>query len=164
MSRDDGYYAVTFRINSNGAGTWVLHTTFFGTTDLNVDCEMRYMQFEKKDHATPYTLTSRSSMLRNEAETIQPTTVSNVVLTNDSASGNYSLSCTGSTVIQHASSGDGSNATASFWLKNFNTSGQMVVFADANSKLAFGPYGNYNCISCQSGVTSQVLTSELNKY
>jgi hypothetical protein len=121
-------------------------------------------QLEEKDHATPYTPSTRASMIRNEAETIQPTTVSNIILTTDAASGGYSLKCAESTYLKHTPAGDGSNATASFWLKNFDTSGQMVVFADANSKLAFGPYSTYSCISCQSGVASQVMTSEINKY
>ena len=103
-------------------------------------------------------------MLVNEAETIQPTDTSEVVLVTDAANGSYSLKCAGSTYLKHTPAGDGSNATASFWLKNFDIGGQMTVFADANSKLAFGPYSTYSCISCNSGVASQVLTSEINKY
>jgi hypothetical protein len=59
-SHDDGYYSITFQVTSS-PGAWVLHNYFFSPIDIGVDCEMRYMQFEKKDHATIYTPTSRTS-------------------------------------------------------------------------------------------------------
>lgn len=58
-SRSDGYYRITFQVIAS-PGAWVLHNYFFSPIDKNVQCEMRYMQFEKKDHATPYTVGSRT--------------------------------------------------------------------------------------------------------
>jgi hypothetical protein len=58
-SRSDGYYRITFQVIST-PGAWVLHNYFFSPIDKNVQCELRYMQFEKNDHATPYTVGSRT--------------------------------------------------------------------------------------------------------
>jgi hypothetical protein len=89
-SYDDGYCRFTFRIISS-PGAWVLHNYFFSPIDIGVECEMRYMQFEKKDHATPYTPTSRESMLVNEAGHGGNGTLYNSSLSSDTASG--TLSC-----------------------------------------------------------------------
>jgi hypothetical protein len=97
VSRDDGYYAVTFQINSNGAGTWVLHTTFFGTTDLNVDCEMRYMQFEKKDHATPFVLGTRAGEVIDNSGNGYNGTPLDIVMSEDSGRGHYAAVFNGNT-------------------------------------------------------------------
>lgn len=103
-------------------------------------------------------------MLHNEAGINQPSSITQLGLSEEFAVGKYSGVFNGSTYITHPTFGDGSEATASFWIKDFNTSGQMVVFADANSGLAFGPYSTYSCVSCRSGYNSQILTSVVNTY
>ena len=89
-SRDNGYYRITFQVISS-PGTWVLHNYFFSPIDKGVDCEMRYMQLEKKDHATPYTPTNREGMLVNETGYSGNGTLYNSSISTDTASG--SLSC-----------------------------------------------------------------------
>ena len=97
VSRDDGYYAVTFQINSNGAGAWVLHAAFFGTTDLNVNCEMRFMQFEKKDHATPFTLSQRAGEVIDNSGNGYNGTPLDIVMSEDSGRGQYAAVFNGDT-------------------------------------------------------------------
>jgi hypothetical protein len=72
-------------------------------------------QLEEHDHATPYTSTSRESMLHNETGLIQPNHKANLQLTHDAGSGIYSLKCAGSTAINTPVTGDISQgATAAF--------------------------------------------------
>ena len=111
-------------------------------------------QLEERDHATPYTPTNRAGILYNETGIIQPSINNNIEFSANTAIGKYSLKCNGNTMIKFMPAGNGENATASFWLKDYNLWGQMVVFADANSGLAFGSYNTYNCISREYGVTS----------
>ena len=95
-SHDDGYYRITFQIISS-PGAWVLHNYFFSPIDKGVDCEMRYMQFEKKDHATPYTPTSRASMIVDESGYDHPTIlVNNCKFVTDTNSGTLALHTAGS--------------------------------------------------------------------
>jgi hypothetical protein len=63
------------------------------------------------------------------------------------------LSCDKSTIIDTPSQGDGSTATASFWIYlpiNEYPTSNMVVFVDNHSKLAFGFYDGTSSaiISC----------------
>lgn len=90
-STDDGYYTSTFKITSK-SNAYLLHARIFGdTADTNDVYEIRNLQYEKKDHATPYTPTSRESMLVNEAGYSGNGTLYNSSLSTDTASG--SLSC-----------------------------------------------------------------------
>jgi hypothetical protein len=94
-SHDDGYYRITFQIISS-PGAWVLHNYFFSPIDKGVDCEMRYMQFEKKDHATPFTPTSRASMIVDESGYDHPTIlVNNCKFVTDTNSGTLALRTAG---------------------------------------------------------------------
>jgi hypothetical protein len=88
-SNDDGYYTCTFTVGTPEA--WIIHAPMFGSVGTNVMCEIDKIQFEKKDHATPYTPTSRESMLVNEAGYGGNGTLYNSNLSIDTASG--TLSC-----------------------------------------------------------------------
>lgn len=118
-------------------------------------------QLEISEYPTPYTPTTRASMIRNEAETIQPSTISNIALTTDSASGTFSLSCTGNTMINTPISGDtSSGATISCWIKTPTyPSANSVVFTDYNSKLAFGFYGTQNAIISCGGYSAPYISN-----
>ena len=62
-SRDDGYYRTTIKLRNNSSSTidsWIIHVPLFGNIDRNIPCEIRYLQIEKKDHATPYVVGARS--------------------------------------------------------------------------------------------------------
>ena len=98
-SHDDGYYRITFQVTGS-PGAWVLHNYFFSPIDIGVNCEMRYMQFEKKDHATPYTANTRvgvigdSSGFGNDGELNLPQYYK---FTTDSRLGMGGLHCSGET-------------------------------------------------------------------
>ena len=131
VSRDDGYYAVTFQINSNGAGTWVLHAAFFGTTDLNVDCEMRFMQFEKKDHATPFTLSARAGEVIDNSGNGYNGTPLDIVVSEDSGRGQYAAVFNGNTSYVETpfikSDLVTSDWTLGFWYYNNDGNGSAQV-------------------------------------
>ena len=104
-------------------------------------------QLEEKDHTTPYTPTSRNSFLHNETGLIQPNTLNNVNLTTDSKSGTLALKCQGSTQIICTNMSDATQGvTASFWVKCSIPSDSRLVFADNNSKIAFGFFNNGQAI------------------
>jgi hypothetical protein len=126
---------------------------------------MRDFQMEIKDHSTPYTPTSRESMLYNETGLIQPNYKANLKLARDAGSGTYSLKCAGSTAINTPVTGDISQgATAAFWIKmSTYPSSNAIVFTDYTSRLAFGFYNSSQAIiSCggqSSAVDSNLKTS-----
>lgn len=149
-SNDDGYYTCTFRVGS--PETWIIHASMFGDVGTNVMCEIDRIQFEKKDHATPYTLTSRSSMLCNETGLTQPNTSDNISLTTDSTSGILSLKCQGNTQIICTNTGDVTQGvTVSCWVKCSIPSDSRLIFADNNSKIAFGFFNNGQAIITCAG-------------
>jgi hypothetical protein len=68
-SREDGYFSCTFRVDSKGS-EYIIHSRLFGDSTANpvgTKCEIRYLQFEKRDHATASTSSVREGMLYNEA-------------------------------------------------------------------------------------------------
>lgn len=142
-SREDGYYRITFQVISS-PGTWVLHNYFFSPINIGVDCEMRYMQFEKKDHATPYTKTSRvgiigdSSGLGNDGILVLPEYYN---FTQDSILGTGALYSAGdeygNAYIQTKLNPSFINGTGTicFWYKkNVGSSGFLVATPDPGSQ------------------------------
>lgn len=109
-SNDDGYYTCTFTVGA--PEPWIIHASIFGSVDTNVMCEIDKIQFEKKDHATPYTPNSRNGMLCNETGLNQPTSTKNIKLSTDTCSGIYSLDCSTSQVTTVLDLTGHSNATA----------------------------------------------------
>lgn len=60
-SREDGYFRITFTVGT--VETWVLHCPLFENC-VNGDIgEIRFLQFERKDHATSYIQSSRPGLL-----------------------------------------------------------------------------------------------------
>lgn len=123
--------------------------------DFNISAnsviEVWDVQLQTNDKVTPYVLGSRGSMLHNETGLIQPTYNTNLNLVQDSASGTFSLSCAGNTMINTPVTGDiTAGTTISCWIKvPTYPSANAIVFADYNSKLAFGFYDTKNAIiSC----------------
>ena len=62
----------------------------FGSIGVDIPCEIRYLQIEKKEFATPYVIGTRESRLYNETAYNQPTTVQNLSLSKETKSGVYS--------------------------------------------------------------------------
>jgi len=153
---------MTGTITDTGTNNY-LHYFMAGSGAINFKWYMRDFQMEINDHSTPYTPTSRESMLYNETGLIQPNYKANLKLARDAGSGTYSLKCAGSTAINTPVTGDISQgATAAFWIKTPTyPSGNEIVFADYNSRLAFGFYsGTKAIISC--GGQSSAVVSNLN--
>ena len=92
-SREDGYYRNTFKI-TNTPGTWMLHNNFFGTApETDIQYEMRYIQFEKRDFATPYATTPRDRSLVNEAGYYCSNSANDVEFTEVSRIGQRAIYC-----------------------------------------------------------------------
>ena len=153
------YYFITATANSaktlTAVGGWLMdHSSGSGKK-----MTATRSQLEISEYPTPYTPTSRESMLVNETGLNQPTASSNILLSSTAASGSYSLNSTGSTYIVHTPTGDGSNgATASMWIKA-SLSSNWVAFADSNSQLGFGCYSRYGVIASTSGTNKRRVTN-----
>lgn len=106
-------------------------------------------------------LTTHPQLLQNEVGYNQPITVSNIALTEDFASGSYSLNCTGNTMINTPVTGDvTSGTTISCWVKTPTyPSANAIVFADYNSKLAFGFYNTQSAIISCGGYSAPYISN-----
>lgn len=151
-SQDNGYYSNTFEVIGT-PGAWIIHSNLFGSVNTkDVECELRYIQFEKKDHATPYALPSRASLIYNETGLSQPSTKNNILLTTDSGIGMYSLKCQGNTEIIMPNACDISQGvTISFWVKCSIPTDSRLIFADSHSQTAFGFFNNGQAIITCAG-------------
>ena len=160
-----GFNSYTFVSTEKTSGT--TKVLFDDTNRSGWEKQATFSQFQitKKDHPTQYVKNTQVGYIYNETALTQPDVKTKINLSNDAASGTYSLKCAGDTYIKHDCVGDASEgATVSFWIKDMDITGQMVVFADYNSKLAFGPYSSYSCLGCQTGYKTKLLTTELQKY
>lgn len=130
-SNDDGYYTCTFTVGAPEA--WIIHAPMFGSVGTNVMCEIDKIQFEKKDHPTPYTPTSRESMLVNEAGYSTPRTTTALQLSTITNNGSYSgyfdgqTSCIDTPVIKANMFTE--DYTLSLWVYPLD-SGRAVYFGD----------------------------------
>lgn len=116
-------------------------------------------QLEEKDHATPYTLNTRPSLLQNEVGFNNPITTNNITLSSDCATGSLSFSPKSSGYIEQAVQGDVTHgATASMWIKA-DLSTNWVAFADYGSQLGFGCYSNYGVIASVNGTNKRRVTN-----
>lgn len=144
-------------------------TRTYNSTYRFLDCnlsansviEIWDVQLQTNDKVTPYVNGTRESMLYNESGLTQPNKSTNIKIINDSASGLYSLSCGGSTVINTPILGDiSSGATISCWIKTPTyPSTNAIVFADYNSKLAFGFYGTQAAIISCGGQSAPYISN-----
>lgn len=63
-SHDNGYYRCTFTHSfAHSHNQWVIHSPLFGEAAVGEECELRYVQLEKSDHATPYAESTRAGMI-----------------------------------------------------------------------------------------------------
>ena len=138
----NGYNELTFVGTANTATTKILLDDS-ARTGWERKAKFYNFQIEKRDHATPYISTSRTSTKPfNETGGTQPGYATAITLTTDSGNGSLSWK-NNNGYITFPARGDASHgATASMWLK---VSGDIatqawVAFADANSQLGFGPY------------------------
>lgn len=150
-------------ITDTGTNNYLHYFMAMSSGSVDFEFFIRDFQMEIKDHPTPYTPTSREMNLMNESGHIEikPTTISNISFLTDSAIGDYCLECTGNTIINTPLTGDITNgASASCWI-NVPTypSANAIVFADYNSKLAFGFYGTQNAIISCGGQSAPYISN-----
>lgn len=124
-SNDDGYYTCTFKVGS--PDTWVIHASMFGSVGTDVICEIDKIQFEKKDHATPYVNGTRESLLVDESGLSETTVKNNIGLSTDSASGQYSLKCSNTWIKSLSDSSYQKDITLAAWVKPTDYSGDCII-------------------------------------
>lgn len=131
-SRDDGYFRVTFKLNNKNSG-WIFHASIFDNVGTGIPCEIKHMQFEKKDHPTAYTKDSRTARLWNSAGFVQPSSLTALTLTENAGSGSYAASFDGKTscIDTPALKPDmfTSDYTINFWTYPLDD-GRAVYFGD----------------------------------
>ena len=168
-SQDDGYFESTFKITEK-TGSYIFHARLFGDSiSANTQCEIRQLQFEKKDHATPYTPTTRAGMLYNETGLIQPdnNTIQNMQLTTNAAINTQSLKCNNTKILTPITGDVSQGATLSLWINlpkdnsgnNIFPSSSEVVVTDNNSQLAFGFYNSMHGIITCNGFKKPIMTN-----
>jgi hypothetical protein len=127
----------------------------------NTVVEIWDIQLQTNKLPTPYTPTTRDSLLINETGLTFSTEKELVAIKKDPALGIYCLDTTGGAVINTNITGDVSTgATASMWIKapTYPTA-NAVVFADGNSKIAFGFYGTQNAIITCNGYSKPYVSN-----
>lgn len=160
----NGRNSLTFTAGSDLMSDINTHNRLFFDDKTRTNGAVFYLssfQLEERNHATPYTSTSRESMLYNETGLTQPNYKANLQLAHDAGSGTYSLKCAGSTAINTPVTGDISQgAMVAFWIKTPTyPSGSQIVFADYNSHLAFGFYNSTQAIISCGGQSSAVVSN-----
>lgn len=118
-SRNDGYFTYTFTITEK-KNSYLIHAPFFGalsTISLDDIFEIRYLQFEKKDHPTAYVVGNRSQSILNEAGTYHCVDSKNVNLTQDAISGEYALKCNQTWIKTMTNTSGHTDLTLAAWVK-----------------------------------------------
>ena len=139
-SRDDGYYRTTIKLRNNSSSTidsWIIHVPLFGNIDKNIPCEIRYLQIEKKDHATPYAVGTRSySTLFDDSGNGYDATAYNMTVDYDTNNGTLAAKFNGSTSYYEVpvprSDMFKTPYTLSFWV-NPDDDGRAIYFGDHNT-------------------------------
>lgn len=146
--------SLTGTITDDGTNNYLHYFMAMSSGSVNFKCYIRDFQMEINDHSTPYTPTLRNETLYNTTALIQPSYLNNIKIIQDDAKiGTQYLQCVGNTMINTPLTGDiTKGATISCWVKTPTyPETNSIVFADYNSKLAFGFYGTQNAIiSCGS--------------
>lgn len=158
-SREDGYYRNTFKI-TNTPGDWMLHNNFFGTdAEAGIQYEMRYIQFEKRDFATPYASITRERSLANEAGYVCTNSANDVTFTENSKIGQRAIYCKEglqriSATVPYLTT---DVLSTSVWFKSSNTSpknGYHIVFTVDSGRVEISVpssgnlrWGGYNIVS-----------------
>lgn len=117
-------------------------------------------QLEIKDHPTLYTPDTRPAILSNNTGIIIGNNIdtANTVYSPDAAIGNGALKCS-NTCLRTPITGDiTQGVTISCWVKGSIPTDSRVVFADYNSKLAFGFFNNGQAIITCAGYGHKCVT------
>lgn len=159
-ARDDGYFSSTFTITSKSS-PYPLHVRIFGDTiSVDDEYEIRYVQFERKDHATLYTPNTRSAILYNNVGLSVENNIStaNTIYSPDAAIGSGALKCSNTSLRTPITGDITQGVTISCWVKGSVPTDSRVVFADYNSKLAFGFFNNGQAIITCAGYGHKCVT------
>jgi hypothetical protein len=156
----DGYNEYTFQANSyiNGLTEILMDDT--SRTGWESQAKFYNFQLEIKDHGTLYTPDTRPAALSNNTGIIIGNNVdtANTIYSPDAAIGNGALKCS-NTSLQSFISGDiTQGVTISCWVKGSVPTDSRVVFADYNSKLAFGFFNNGQAIITCAGYGHKCVT------
>lgn len=136
-SRDDGYYRTTIKLRNNSSSaidSWIIHVPLFGDIGKNIPCEIRYLQIEKKDHATPYTVGSRTyTTAFDDSGNGYDAKAYNMIVSYDTNNGTLAAQFNGSTSYYEVpvprSNMFSTPYTLSFWVKPADND-RAVYFGD----------------------------------
>lgn len=162
-ARDDGYFRVTTTI-ANTTDAWIIHAPIFGSIPVNVDCELRYLQFEKASEPSPYTSGSRTAKIMDSSGYGNHSTSTENIISSSTRSTNAD-NCLqlSSTYIQSDFATPAMSYTMWYKCGSF-PSGNFVLFADGVNKLAFGRYSSYICLSCGGTAARTVPVSAITNW
>lgn len=133
----------------------------------NTSVQVWDIQLQSSSTLTQYTSSTRLSKLYNEIGGVQPdkTQTKNITTIQDSAIGTYSLKCDQTAIATPLVADIDQGVTISCWVKTPDyPGGNAVVFADTNSKLAFGFYGSKNAIISCANYSTKVITNLKEKW
>ena len=162
-SRDDGFFRVTTTIK-NESDAWIFHAPIFGSVGLNIDCEIRYLQFEKTAYYSPFTKSSRTAKIMDSSGFGNHSTETQNVITAKNRSSKED------TCLQLSSSYIKTLITApvmsyTMWYKTGDfPSSNFVLFADGTNYLSFGRYNTYLCLSCDGKSVRTVNVSAITNW
>ena len=125
------YYEITVKTNKEKTisklGGWILdHSNANGKVR-----SYRLAQIEAKDHATPYTESSRAVKTYNEVALAQPTVLQNINYSSDSANGGYSLLCNNTHLKTLSSTYNQEELTLAAWVKPFSEGSGAIILGGA---------------------------------
>ena len=147
-SRNSGYFRYTFTFGTLES-EWIIHNGLLGSGFEDGDiCYIRNLQWELKDHPTPYTTSSRSDPSQNNRKICDSSgyghhgsIIDTISLNQDTSRYNYSTGFNGTTsgvLIENLNIGHIINnaITYSFWIKPNGENGARSVY-----------FGSYNATS-----------------
>jgi hypothetical protein len=157
-------------IISNGSQRYVLQTLPTGTVKVHVRFGNEFLasgssitvdnvclKIGNNPLYSPYALTY--SPYNNVGGIVQSTTNQDIYTSSDAGVGKQSLECKGGTLIATPITGDiTQGVTISCWVKGSVPTDSRVVFADYNSKLAFGFFNNGQAIITCAGYGHKCVT------
>jgi hypothetical protein len=157
-------------IISNGSQRYVLQTLPTGTVKVHVRFGNEFLasgssitvdnvclKIGNNPLYSPYALTY--SPYNNVGGIVQSTTNQGIYTSSDAGVGKQSLECKGGTLIATPIAGDiTQGVTISCWVKGSVPTDSRVVFADYNSKLAFGFFNNGQAIITCAGYGHKCVT------
>lgn len=149
--KNNGYFRFTLRLGDKTSG-WIIHTPLFGKCNDGDICYIRNMQWEIKDHATGYTLGSRSGMKEIDcgiANVYDGTISGKIAVVKDTPrySNSYQLT-TGSDYIKSNFSATMNELSISFWVKPSSSNGGYSIICSNYNNPSGGLWLATNCEGC----------------